>query len=307
MARRLTKALPFSSKSGENLTSFGADLVANVSAPMTAPHTVLGVAVDASPEEIRTAWRALVRRSHPDVVGQSIPVEDRMKSINVAYHAMLDALAQVGKRAPRAPAWEKMTPSKPCARKTQERDHAKDRVATRARRPQSTSRSSFRPQPRPAPSSDSPRRKSVSSAMDMRLRAALIGRLRQILNQENARLGGAAYTVRGQSDWKSDEAVALCGGLPEQYRVTHIDFDGSTISLRLSASPVRGRALVALPRLTLDTGRRLSEEPAVTVLEIDVPEGQGSSIVLSADDAALCVAGSSDVNLELRFPVVETV
>ncbi len=37
---------------------------------VAAVHDVLGVAIDASPEEIRAGWKALIRRHHPDLVAR---------------------------------------------------------------------------------------------------------------------------------------------------------------------------------------------------------------------------------------------
>jgi|FEC22Drversion2_1045045.scaffolds.fasta_scaffold00060_85 DnaJ like chaperone protein len=59
------------------------------------PHAVLGVAPGASPEEIRAAWRRLVREHHPDRhIAQGTPpefirvAEARMAAINAAYAAL---------------------------------------------------------------------------------------------------------------------------------------------------------------------------------------------------------------------------
>ncbi|WP_219722060.1 J domain-containing protein [Deinococcus planocerae] len=58
------------------------------------PHEVLGVAPDASPEEIRAAYRELAKRYHPDRVGHLGPefrqlAERRMKAINAAYQKLV--------------------------------------------------------------------------------------------------------------------------------------------------------------------------------------------------------------------------
>ena len=55
----------------------------------------LEVAVDASPEAIEVAWRALLRRHHPDVAGSDPAALDRAKRINVAH----DWLGDPGLRA----------------------------------------------------------------------------------------------------------------------------------------------------------------------------------------------------------------
>lgn len=58
-----------------------------------APHTILGVAPNASPEEVSCAYRGLVKKYHPDTVADHPPefrelAEQRMKEINAAYKAM---------------------------------------------------------------------------------------------------------------------------------------------------------------------------------------------------------------------------
>jgi hypothetical protein len=51
----------------------------------------LEVAVDASPEAIELAWRALLKRHHPDVAGDGEAATDRAKRINVAHDWLSDA------------------------------------------------------------------------------------------------------------------------------------------------------------------------------------------------------------------------
>lgn len=56
------------------------------------PYAVLGIPPDASPEEIKKAWREAVKSSHPDVmIARGVPpeavklAEDRMRALNAAY------------------------------------------------------------------------------------------------------------------------------------------------------------------------------------------------------------------------------
>ena len=51
----------------------------------------LEVAVDASPEAIEVAWRALLKRHHPDVAGDTLVALERAKRINVAHDWLSDS------------------------------------------------------------------------------------------------------------------------------------------------------------------------------------------------------------------------
>ena len=55
---------------------------------MTDPYSVLGISPDASEEEIKSAYRKLVKQYHPDANPQEEHAEEKMNQINAAY-AML--------------------------------------------------------------------------------------------------------------------------------------------------------------------------------------------------------------------------
>lgn len=63
--------------------------------PHKDPHVVLGVRPGASPDEIKAAWRALARVSHPDLIGDDPETARlatrRMAEINAAYAALTRA------------------------------------------------------------------------------------------------------------------------------------------------------------------------------------------------------------------------
>jgi curved DNA-binding protein CbpA len=60
--------------------------------PSKDPRVVLGVGADATPDEIKAAWRALARRHHPDLIGDDPEVAQvatsKMAEINAAYAAL---------------------------------------------------------------------------------------------------------------------------------------------------------------------------------------------------------------------------
>ena len=55
------------------------------------PYAVLGVARDAPVEEIRRAYVALARRTHPDVRGDDPAADEQMRRINLAWEMLSDA------------------------------------------------------------------------------------------------------------------------------------------------------------------------------------------------------------------------
>ena len=52
---------------------------------MTDPYSVLGISPDASEEEIKSAYRNLVKQYHPDTNPQEEHAEEKMNQINAAY------------------------------------------------------------------------------------------------------------------------------------------------------------------------------------------------------------------------------
>ena len=132
----------------------------------------------------------------------------------------------------------------------------------------------------------------------MRMRAALAGRLRQLVNRDVSRAGGAAYTVPGQPDWQEERAVFHRGGLPATHFVTAIEVSGRTVSLRLDDRPSPGRVLLALPRFTHESPGKLRRIPAsVAVIEIVVPVAAGRSLALSGDHVTTFIAGARDLSV----------
>ena len=69
------------------------------------PYAVLGVARDAPTEEIRRAYVALARRTHPDVRGDDPAAAEQMRRINLAWEMLSDAdsRAVVDRRLTRPP------------------------------------------------------------------------------------------------------------------------------------------------------------------------------------------------------------
>lgn len=52
---------------------------------MTDPYKILGISRDASPEEVKKAYRQLAKENHPDKHGGSKEAEERFKEIGAAY------------------------------------------------------------------------------------------------------------------------------------------------------------------------------------------------------------------------------
>jgi hypothetical protein len=73
---------------------------------MTDPHRVLGVPVDATQEEITSAYRQLVRRYHPDTPGGD--QDDRFREVVAAYAALRGKLPEPPRQHP--------TPAEPAIR-----------------------------------------------------------------------------------------------------------------------------------------------------------------------------------------------
>ena len=58
------------------------------------PYAVLGVARDASVDEIRQAYVALARSTHPDVRGADPDAAEQMRRINLAWETLSDTAAR---------------------------------------------------------------------------------------------------------------------------------------------------------------------------------------------------------------------
>src|SRR4051812_24334552 len=68
-------------------------------------HEILGVALDATPGEVKRAYRALAKRLHPDRMSDpeaALAAEERLKEINAAWSDFLAAERSGAERAERA-------------------------------------------------------------------------------------------------------------------------------------------------------------------------------------------------------------
>ncbi len=139
----------------------------------------LAVGADASPEAIDLAWRALLRKHHPDVAGDGADALERAKRINVAHDWLADADLRARYDAERA--------GVPSAVATRAAGAARGRSVRTAHAPwRSTVRSGERPR-RPA----RPRRTDlVSGTPDERL-ARFLGRVERLTPDELDRLAAA--------------------------------------------------------------------------------------------------------------------
>ncbi len=71
---------------------------------MTDPFSILGITPDATNEQVKSAYRDLARKNHPDNYQKpedKAKAEERMKRINEAYHAI--RAMRTGKRTESAP------------------------------------------------------------------------------------------------------------------------------------------------------------------------------------------------------------
>ncbi len=57
---------------------------------MSDPYSVLGLRPDASDEEVKKAYKALAKKYHPDVAGNSPEAARRMQEINAAYDQIIN-------------------------------------------------------------------------------------------------------------------------------------------------------------------------------------------------------------------------
>jgi len=57
-------------------------------------YTILGVARDATPQEIKRAFRQIARECHPDVAGGDAAAEERFKGSRTAYETLMDPVAR---------------------------------------------------------------------------------------------------------------------------------------------------------------------------------------------------------------------
>lgn len=268
---------------------------------MTAHHSILGIRPDATRAEIRSAWRALVRRSHPDLAGNAPSADVRMKAINAAYDAMLGALARAGGgpsgqgQAQGASGTRgRRARTGPCPRPASAAGKSGGSVGNAGSGPLQSGGHPDRP-------GAEHRRLVPSAAGVMRMKAALVGSLRRRLDSENARLGGASYSVPGREGWRDDATVLSRGGLPQTHYVTRIDVVGGMVRLMLDSRPHAGPILFAAPRMMRTGERAIRREESAIVMEADVPDG-AMGLRLPEADVARCISGGEGLFLEIRFP-----
>ena len=66
------------------------------------PYAVLGVERDASPEEIRAAYRRAARASHPDLHPGDASAAERFKDVQIAYELLGDPVRRAAYDTPQA-------------------------------------------------------------------------------------------------------------------------------------------------------------------------------------------------------------
>src|SRR5262245_51438587 len=110
-------------------------------------YATLELTPDASPEAIELAWRALLKRHHPDIAGDDAAALDRAKRINVAHDWLADpelrarydadhlGLAPAAAGHPRRPSWRPRAAHQPWARQPGSRATAAPGARPRGTRP----------------------------------------------------------------------------------------------------------------------------------------------------------------------------
>jgi len=68
------------------------------------PYAILGVAPNASSDEIRVAYRRAARASHPDLHPGDASAAERFKRVQVAYELLADPVRRAAYDAPPVPA-----------------------------------------------------------------------------------------------------------------------------------------------------------------------------------------------------------
>jgi hypothetical protein len=76
-------------------------------------YQVLGVARDATDREIKAAWRAGAKRSHPDRNPDDPTAEDRFKRIGAAYEILSDTAKRAEPKPPPPPRPRRAAPPRP--------------------------------------------------------------------------------------------------------------------------------------------------------------------------------------------------
>lgn len=61
---------------------------------MRSAYKILGLAIDASDAEVRSVYRRLARRAHPDRAGDSAEAHERFLEIRAAYQILIDPSAR---------------------------------------------------------------------------------------------------------------------------------------------------------------------------------------------------------------------
>ena len=82
------------------------------------PYAILGVEPDASPDDIRGAYRRAARACHPDLHPGDASAAERFKRVQVAYEVLADPVRRAAYDTPPAPPAPPIPPPAPTARTT---------------------------------------------------------------------------------------------------------------------------------------------------------------------------------------------
>jgi DnaJ domain len=171
-------------------------------------YRLLGLARNASPEDVKLAYRRMARKYHPDVNQGDPAAADKFRLVQEAYQILKDAAAGVMPNPQKRPS-STPTPSRATQPKTTPQQTAKPSQQPAAQSPQSqgASKANQKVEPKVTPKIKvevkdvRQKQDPLSDDPEVRLKIDMLGRLMELLKQKK-------YVV----------AIAIAEGLRERYK-----------------------------------------------------------------------------------------